>query len=56
MLTLADLRYLLRLVKFDYWEATDVRRSLRVEEKLADMISRARQTPKGKIGKRVKKE
>lgn len=39
-LTLADLRYLLRLVRVDYWECRDwgTGRSIRVERKLVGMI------------------
>ena len=38
-LTLTDLRYLLRLVQCDLWEG-DIRRSLRIEGKLAEMLGR----------------
>lgn len=42
MLTLADLRYLLRLVQCDALDGTNLQRSLRVDGKLMEMIGRAR--------------
>lgn len=45
MLTLNDLRYLLRLVRCDFWECREIGRSIRVEGKLVEMIGGMKADP-----------
>lgn len=69
MLTPRDLRYLLRLVQCDAMDGVSMARSLRVEKKLANMLSerkvvmwtmapkkKAVAKPKGPISKAVKRK